>query len=55
MNADLTATRAAAEAAFAVDATDENLAVLAAASEAEMDAYLAGFDARHAARKPDQH
>lgn len=51
MDANLTATRQAAEAAFAADPSDANLKALQVAGKAEMDAYLVDFDARQAARQ----
>lgn len=49
MDAKLTTARQTAEAAFQADPSDANLKALQAAGKAEMDAYLADFDARHAA------
>lgn len=45
----LSKARAAAELAFQQDPSDTNLKALQAAGNAEMDEYLAGFDARHSA------
>lgn len=45
----LSKARAAAELAFQQDPSDANLKALQAAGKAEMDEYLAGFDARHSA------
>lgn len=44
-----TTARQAAEAAYRANPNPATLAVMRAAGEAEMDEYLAGFDARHAA------
>ncbi|MEU0181448.1 hypothetical protein ABZ312_09690 [Streptomyces sp. NPDC006207] len=44
-----TTARQAAEAAYRANPTPANLAALQVAGKAEMDEYLAAFDARHAA------
>jgi hypothetical protein len=48
MNADPTTARRNAESAYRLSPTAETLGALQIAGDAEMDEYLAGFDARHA-------